>query len=150
MKRLGRYAFNTLTLLSLLLCAATLTLWVQSYRRTDGIVAGYWRYRYHPGYPKYFDAWEVDASNSRGQWMARGWLRQCVAGPGRYEDRSGRQAANRREERLALIGPTMRNVIRDDFEVERAAHSWFLAERVNRRRHDEPAVGFGVKHRGRA
>lgn len=46
-----RRIFTILAGLSLLLSAATLVLWVRSYRSADVIRAGYWNRRPHPGYP---------------------------------------------------------------------------------------------------
>src|SRR5690349_846649 len=37
MRRIGRYLLNALTLLSLLLCAATAAFWIRSHWITDGI-----------------------------------------------------------------------------------------------------------------
>jgi hypothetical protein len=87
MKRLLRGTGWAVTMISLLLCAATLALWGWSYHREDHVSAGYWGYRPHRGYPMYFDAWGVEGFNTRGRWMLLGTLRGCVAGPGRHETR---------------------------------------------------------------
>jgi hypothetical protein len=86
MKRLLQIIVNALTILSLLLCMATIALWTRSYFRTESAVAGYWHYQNHPGFTEYFDAWELDAFNTPGRWIMRVRLRACVAGPGRFEE----------------------------------------------------------------
>jgi hypothetical protein len=94
-----RRLFTFAAAMSLLLCAAAVTLWVQSHRRTDVLVAGYWHYQTHPRYTNYFDAWELNAFNDNGHVKVRAYLRGCVAGPGRYE------AFPREKGRLLAIDP---------------------------------------------
>jgi hypothetical protein len=85
MKRLARYILNAFAALSLLLCLSALALCTRSYSRADTVMAGYWHYQQHPGFPNYFDAWEANAYSAHGRWIVRVQLHACVAGPGRYE-----------------------------------------------------------------
>ncbi len=91
MARLLRILISATTLLSLTLFIATVALWVRSYWKEDQLIAGYWGYALHPNFTKYYDAWELNAFNTRGRWSATLYRRGCIAGPGRYEEAPGQK-----------------------------------------------------------
>jgi hypothetical protein len=77
------------TLASLSLCVTMTGLWAHSYVRGRQVIAGYWNYRPHSNYNKYYDAWEFNGTNHRGRWTMTVRLHGCIAGPGRYEPSPG-------------------------------------------------------------
>ena len=89
MKRPFLILRKTATIISLLLCLATIILWVRSYWRADSIVSRYWHYEPRSDFPGYYNAWELEAQSTRGHYTLSARMRACVAGPGRYEQTPG-------------------------------------------------------------
>jgi hypothetical protein len=81
-KRLGHILLNTLTVLSVLICLATILIWARGWRTADQFAAGYCHYRPHPGIPQYQDASMLTALHWRGRWSMAIVRRACVTGPG--------------------------------------------------------------------
>jgi hypothetical protein len=79
-----RKLFNLAAALSLLLCAATVALWVTSYNDYWLLRAGYWHRRPHPLYgPRgYKTATELYALHDRGRLSVGTFPGGCVDGPG--------------------------------------------------------------------
>src|SRR5258706_16348475 len=91
MPRLIRILIRGRSLVSIALFIAMMTLWVRSFWKEDQRIAGYWDYALHPNFTKYYDAWELNAFNTRGRWSATLYRRGCIAGPGRYEEAPGQK-----------------------------------------------------------
>src|ERR1700677_703385 len=86
-----RRLFTLAAALSLLVCIAAGVLWVRSYFTPDDVEAGYWHYQQHENFEKYFDAWNARAFSIRGRLVMGVYLRECVAGPGRWEATPGQR-----------------------------------------------------------
>jgi hypothetical protein len=84
------------TIISLLLCLATIILWVRSYWRADAVVSRYWHYEPRRDFPGYYNAWELEAQSTRGHCTLSARMRACVAGPGRYEETPGEKGKSLR------------------------------------------------------
>jgi hypothetical protein len=95
MKRIGRYIFNALTLLSLLLCAASIAMWIRSYKVLDyyGAPLGPIRFEFDSGagWPQALLAADVVTNTYNDGWRSvrgtptpRQWATGWRPGPNRF------------------------------------------------------------------
>ena len=135
-KRLCLIVRNTATIASLLLCLATIVLWVRSCWRADAIVSGYWHYQPRRDFPGYYNAWELEAQSAAGHCTFSARMRACIAGPGRYEETPGQKGkflgagpadSNHRQEIQTLLWNDPRAAGALGFRRASRSYMWAIA-----------------------
>jgi hypothetical protein len=135
-KRLFLILRKIATIASLLLCLASIILWVRSYWRADAIASGYWHYQPRRDFPAYYNAWELEAQSAAGHCTLSARMRACIAGPGRYEETPGQKGkflgagpadSNHRQEIQTLLWNDPRAAGALGFRRASRSYMWAIA-----------------------